>query len=259
MTLMRWKQVLAAPAAGDHMVQTYQESSFLAETVAHFVAQGLQRGEGIVLIVTQKHGEAFAARLQANGIELRRAKESGQLIFLDAEQTLAAFMHDGMPDWEGFDAAVRPVVNRLKQNFRAVRAYGEMVDLLWQAGNRDASQRLEEFWNTLIEKTPISLLCAYFIDHLDPHSYGGPLERVCRHHTHMIPAGDDAAFARGVAATAESVLGKSLSGMLETLASASRPPTHMPAPQATLFYLCENMPVTAGKILEKLRAERSLR
>lgn len=257
MTLMRWKQVLAAPAAGDHMVQTYQEPSFLAETVAHFAAHGLQRGEGVLLIVTQQHGQAFAAQLQASGIELRRAKESGQLVFLDAEQTLAAFMHDGMPDWAGFDAAVEPVVSRLKQDFRAVRAYGEMVDLLWQAGNRDASQRLEEFWNTLIERTSISLLCAYFIDHLDPDSYGGPLERVCQHHTHMIAAGDEAAFAHGVAATAESVLGKSLSGMLETLASASRPRTRMPAPQATLFYLCENMPVTAGKILKKMRAERS--
>src|SRR3569623_1198474 len=127
------------------------------------------------------------------------------------------------------------------------------------AGNREASYRLEEYWNALIEKIPFSLLCAYFIDHLDPHLYGGPLERVCRCHSHMIPARDEAELERAVAVSTQKIMGAALSGMLGTLASTYRPRTLMPMPQATLFYLCENMPVTARKVLKKMRDERSLR
>ncbi len=78
-----------------------------------------------------------------------------------------------------------------------MRAYGEMVDVLWQRGERDAAIRLEEFWNDLAKLQTFSLLCAYEMDPLDPAAYH-PLECVCKVHTHLIPAADYRRFNQAV-------------------------------------------------------------
>ena len=42
--------------------------------------------------------------------------------------------------------------------------------------------------------------------------------------------------------------------MLQTLSAAHRPSTHMPPGQAILFWLKDNMPRTAEKVLARARA-----
>jgi hypothetical protein len=138
-----------------------------------------------------------------------------------------------------------------------VRAYGEMVDVLWQRGERDAAIRLEEFWNDLARLQTFSLLCAYCIDHLDPQAYAGPLECVCRVHTHLIPAPDYGRFNQAVIEASEKVLAAPLAQMLLSLAGSSKPSTGMPAGQATLLWLKRNMPRTADKVLAEVRARYS--
>jgi hypothetical protein len=138
-----------------------------------------------------------------------------------------------------------------------VRAYGEMVDVLWQRGERDAAIRLEEYWNELGRLQTFSLLCAYRMDPRDSHAYGGPLERVCKVHTHLIPATDLPRFDEAVRAASQKVLDQPLAQILLSLAANHRPPTRMPMGQATLFWLKQNMPRTAEKILRELRVTAS--
>jgi hypothetical protein len=47
------------------------------------------------------------------------------------------------------------------RDFGAVRAFGEIVSLLWRDGKRQAALRLEEMWNEAIGLHPLSLLCGY--------------------------------------------------------------------------------------------------
>lgn len=65
----------------------------------------------------------------------------------------------------------------------AVRAYGEMVALLWDEGNATGALRLEELWDELQRETEFSLLCAYPEDAL-----GGEADcaRVHAAHTHVL-------------------------------------------------------------------------
>jgi hypothetical protein len=44
---------------------------------------------------------------------------------------------------------------------RPVRIFGEMVSLLYVTSNVAAAQRLEDFWNELVEAYSVSLFCAY--------------------------------------------------------------------------------------------------
>ena len=249
-----WRDLLARPTLSEHIVQVYQDEGFLAEAVVEYVRTGMQGGQAAILIVTGEHRAAFEKALAAAGADPAGAIRRGQLVFLDAAETLAAFMRDGMPDWTEFHAAVGGMIAALRLEYPAVRAYGEMVDILWQQGSRDAAARLEAHWNELMRLQTFSLFCAYAMDNLDAASYGGPLESVCRCHTHVIPARDYERFDAIVAQATRDALDGTLSVMVLSLAASSRPGADMPLGQATLLWLKRNMPLTAEKVLAGVRA-----
>jgi hypothetical protein len=96
------------------------------------------------------------------------------LIFLDAHDTLARFMRNGMPDRLLFTNTVATILNLLKHNTSlrsslpsssiCIRAYGEMVDILWGEGNAAAAIELEKLWNEVRCHHQFVLLCAYSIN-----------------------------------------------------------------------------------------------
>ena len=68
-----------------------------------------------------------------------------------------------------------------------VRIFGQMVDVLWQRGERDAAIRLEMLWNQLARTEAFSLLCGYVIGNF--YKDAG-LEDICGQHTHIVSAAD---------------------------------------------------------------------
>jgi hypothetical protein len=253
-TTPNWHELLRHPEAGDHLAQIYQDEGFLAEAVAEFIGAGLRAGEAALMFVTPAHRGLFLRHLEANGAWPEQAIRHGPLRMVDAAQTIDRVMRDGAPDWRAFREVVGTALAQLRLQHPTVRCYGEMVDVLWGAGERDAALRLEQFWNELGRTQTFSLLCAYCMDNLDRSAYGGPLEGVCSAHTHLIPARDYARFNRAVSEASKLVLDQPLAQMLLSLSANHRPPTHMPLGQATLFWLRNNMPRTADKVLSEVRA-----
>ena len=68
-----------------------------------------------------------------------------------------------------------------------VRAYGEMVNLLWRDGKAQQAIELEQLWNELASKYSFALLCAYATDSLDPADLTG-IERICAVHSAVLPS-----------------------------------------------------------------------
>ena len=252
-----WRELLQEPSGGDHYVQVYKDEAFLLEAVAEYVETGLRRGEGVVIIATPSHRAAFVQRLEGSGIAAEEALQRGQLLLLDADETLARFAPGGMPEWQSFHALIGGVIAKLRLEYPTVRAYGEMVDLLWQRGEREAAIRLEEFWNDLAGLQTFSLLCAYYMDNLDPAAYSGPLDCICRVHSHLIAARDYKRFNEAVVEASEAVLDEALARMLLSLSERHRPHTAMAQGQATLLWLQHNMPRTAEKVLAQVRGRYS--
>ena len=248
---MNWNQVLREPAHGDHIVQTYQDRAFLAEAVAEYLGTGLARGEAAIIIARRAHSEAFLQKLAGAG-------EPAQIVVLDAEQTLARFMVDGMPQWNAFREVIGGLIAQLRLQYPAVRAYGEMVDILWQEGRREAALRLEEYWNELTRLQTFSLFCAYAMDALDPQAYAG-LESVCKTHTHFIPTRDADRLNQAVSEASRKVLDEPLANILLSLAANHQTATKMPSGQATLLWLSQNMPRTADKVLKEVKASTAAR
>jgi signal transduction histidine kinase/CheY-like chemotaxis protein len=69
-----------------------------------------------------------------------------------------------------------------------VKAFGEMVALLWSEGNYAGAVRLEELWNDLQKAHSFSLFCAYPMNALGGENLGESLHGVCNTHSRVIPA-----------------------------------------------------------------------
>jgi anion-transporting ArsA/GET3 family ATPase len=93
-----WDRVVADAAPRDHIVQLYQDQDFLNRAVYRFAGAGLANGEGVILVPTLTHWNAIRPRLEAEGVDVRAARERGQLTVVDAEELRPRFMRDAMPD-----------------------------------------------------------------------------------------------------------------------------------------------------------------
>ena len=162
----------AAPAAArdafwgelapcDHLVQIYDDESRFIETLERFIGDGLVAGEATVVIATASHLTWLESRLREAGHDIGAARADDQFIALDAASTLAEFMVDGWPDEARFFEVIGAVIARAKRGGRGMRAFGEMVALLWAQGHNGATVRLEHLWNALIQEQSLALFCAY--------------------------------------------------------------------------------------------------
>ena len=173
---------LADAGAHGHAVQFYDSDAYLVGVVSRFLLAGLQAGEPIIVVATAAHREVFIARLR----ELDPALPSGRITLLDARQTLARFMVGDTPDPDAFRRVIADLIGQVAPGGR-VRAYGEMVDLLWQDGNANAAIRLEELWNEAQQAYGFSLLCAYVMGRFYKEGDASHFLEVCQAHTHVIP------------------------------------------------------------------------
>ncbi len=174
---------LTAIAHDGHVVHFYERESQLVDTVCSYLAEALGAGETAVIIATDAHRRSFEAELRARGAELDRAAADGRLVLLDADATLAAFSDDGNIDPQAFRAVLGTLLRDALASGRALRAYGEMVALLWDRGNVLAAIELEELWNELGRELSFSLLCSYASASVAASEHRVALERVRREHS----------------------------------------------------------------------------
>ncbi len=170
---------------GDHVVQLYADDEELLSMVAGYLGAALAGDDAVVVIATAAHREAFGAALADMGIERDRLQEPRRLVFLDAAETLSRFMAGDRPDARAFDEVVGGLVRDVAAGGAPVRAYGEMVALLWDEGRVEGAIELERLWNGLGESTPFALFCAYprpsMADRSDHH-----VSQVCHLHSEVL-------------------------------------------------------------------------
>lgn len=178
------------PDQRDHLVQFYETPEFLYSAVSRFVGKGLADRDAIVVIATPGHRQGFARELAAQGFDVAAAETSGQLTLLDAAETLVKFMVDGLPDRQRFRKTIGGLIQKIRRRYPTVRAYGEMVDLLFAANNLQGTIALEELWNELAKTYSFTLLCGYRMGAFNDEAQDKAFHQVCHTHTHVIPAQD---------------------------------------------------------------------
>ena len=142
--------------------------------------------------MTMPHIDCVVENLTAAAINVEALKAAGDLLLLDARQTLATFMVNGEPDPDFFKASAGRTLEQVgRGRARTIRAYGEMVDVLWKDGMSAAAIKLEMLWNRLANTHDFSLLCGYAMGNFYKDA---TIQDVCRHHTHTVS--DDGRVAR---------------------------------------------------------------
>lgn len=169
----------------EHIAQFYKSDAAFLDTLAGFIGAGLSAGESTIIIATAPHLSGLEERLDRAGVNVVQAMVEGRYIALSAEVALTKFMVKNWPDDRLFQEFVTGLITHAQQKGRRVRAFGEMVAILWARGDTAATVRLEYLWNEICKSHTFPLLCAYpktgFTEDAEES-----LAQICAAHTKVI-------------------------------------------------------------------------
>ncbi|MGZ6984803.1 MAG: MEDS domain-containing protein [Ilumatobacteraceae bacterium] len=265
-----WEAVVADAGPHDHVVQLYQDEDFLSRAVCRFVGSALDNGEGLILVPTLSHWNAFRPRLEAEGVNVDAVRRRGQLTVVDADEFLPRFLRGSMPDSPLFLGLAAEVIDdaRAGGRYETVRWWGEMVNVLWERGDVAASMALEDLFDQVQHNHDIALFCSFLMDNFDGDVHARMLPRLGTNHSHLIPVEDYSRLESAVADALRETVGADEASALEDrllshfpqLAAPDdqarpRKPTqfNMPRAQALLLALRHVVPGIADPVLQRSR------
>ncbi|HXJ14703.1 MAG TPA: MEDS domain-containing protein [Candidatus Limnocylindrales bacterium] len=190
------------------------------------------------------------------GAKLFALLVSQQLVFWDAQDTLSQFMAGGQPDWQQFESVIRAAIRQVRpmRSANGLRAYGEMVGVLWKARQFAAAIRLEQLWNRLLEQSSFSLYCSYAIDVFGKEFEVGNLDGVLCTHTHLVPAQPNGSLETALNRSMDEVLGPKADALRILIKANYRPGwAMMPTAESILLWLRKNLPEQADQIVRQAR------
>ena len=144
-----------------HACQVYGDSADLIDSLTAYVGGALWTGEASVVIATRENLDRLEHNLRQSGLDLAHFRGDDRYITISADDGLARFMVDNWPDEARFREVIGALLERARRGGRPVRAYGEMVGVLWARGDYQAAIRLEHLWNRMVEGHGFRLLCGY--------------------------------------------------------------------------------------------------
>lgn len=190
----------------DHAVLFYSSDAALGAAVAEHLAEGLLPGRRALALATGEHRAVIERALEDLGVDLPAVRATGRLVLLDAADVLTVLTVDGRLDAGRFRELVGELVSALAADGASLQVFGDLMALLWEAGQGDEALALEGLWEHLREEAPVQLLCAYPAPAADDRSGSAAIRTV---HTHVLaepqpePASEHAA-SRGFAPTPSS-------------------------------------------------------
>jgi hypothetical protein len=179
--------LLNTESSARHIVQIYKTSQEYLQNVIQFIATGIEKKEGIVLIVTPEHWKSLERALICKGFNIDWLRTEGRLLFIDAERLLAQLIKDGEARFvDHFTSAVLGVVMDARERFSKFRVFGELVDVLCAKGMMDTAIAIEKVWDNLVEKHKFVLFCAYHAENIKNDRDQSKIVEICQAHTHLL-------------------------------------------------------------------------
>lgn len=180
---------LHQPQNAQHLVQFYEDESFIIDNVSFLAAQTLVSGNSSIIVATEPRLSRIGKRIAARGLNLNVLQTLGRYVKLDATEALAQFMIGAQPDEKKFDQVIGGLLRGAEANSEQgfVFVFGEMVELLCAAKKPAAAVHLEKFCNALAARNRFSLYCAYSLSSLGDVPDADTLMQICAEHSLTIP------------------------------------------------------------------------
>lgn len=171
----------------EHIVELYSDEAHFLQLLVGFVAGGLAAGESVVLLATREHLQALEATLADRDIDIAGARRRDHYLSFEVDDALQRIMRGDWPDEARFEAFVSELLERGSAGGRRVRAFGELVAVLWARGHQEATIELEKLWDRLCRRHGLPLFCAY------PRAgfrqeHGESVREICKAHTRVLHA-----------------------------------------------------------------------
>jgi anti-sigma regulatory factor (Ser/Thr protein kinase) len=155
------RPVSATALPPDHIARFYEDYRDLTESVVQYLLGALEAGGVAVMVTTTPHRVVLEKGMASAGVDVPLAFLDGRIISIDAQETMDQFLLGNEPRPDLFRTVIGGHVRRAVGRGGPVHIFGEMVDLLWQAGQVNAVVQLERLWVDLGHEFPFSLFCAY--------------------------------------------------------------------------------------------------
>ena len=171
-------------AVCDHILHVYKSESDFVNVLFGFVQSGLEDGEGVILFATDEHLKLLHEKLNASGIDYGKVINT-HYFPMDAYTTLSKFIVQEWPDEKLFMEFATALLKKVRGYNRKIRAFGEMVAVLMETGNKEATIELERLWNKFCEMELFCLYCAYPTNCFgtdQPESF----QHICSSHTKVL-------------------------------------------------------------------------
>src|ERR1700754_83270 len=82
---------------GEHLVQFFEDSQALLESLEGFIGGGVRGKSAGIVIASREHLDALEQQLAAGGIDMAAAKQSGQYVPVEASQLLGQILANRWP------------------------------------------------------------------------------------------------------------------------------------------------------------------
>lgn len=178
---------IALDVPAEHAVRFYEDSVEHIDALAAELAAFVAADKYVIAVARPENLAGLRDRLADRGVDVTRAELDGQLTLRDADEALAGFMVDTVPDQVAFRATIGALVGQRAAK-GSLLVYGEMVALLCERGNVTAAIELERFWNELGTQESFGLLCAYAASSVTESSLAEEFDAICRLHSRVLNA-----------------------------------------------------------------------
>ena len=212
-------------------LQMCRNNSTQVDLLTEYISEGLLKNEAVIIIARSALRKAVWTQLQALGLDMGFYKAQGQIKLYDAELLLSTILIDDVIDEHYFQTYIGSQIQAAQIAYGKVRAFGEMVEILWQGGLHDTALQLEKIRTDLGSKHELTVLCTYLVDSLAPPSHDFALE-----HMHMCKCHSDSLYVNSEESggTLLELFGTAWTHMMSTLAQSQPVSTHLSSPSFKL-------------------------
>lgn len=188
MSVVEMRFTTESESAPTHSVEFFEQSGFPARRLADWLGEAAHRRGGVAVLAMSCNLEPLRAAL-ADRIDVTTALRNHQLLLIDADAVYRELLAEPDARDEILARRVGEPVRELAHKFGRARAYGELVDVLCRAGDREGALALEAWWNRRLEALPIELRCGYAVESFSDAASLHAFRRVCDHHGEVIASG----------------------------------------------------------------------
>ena len=171
-------------ASHRHDLVFCSSDALLVAAFSRFVGGALDRGNAVIVLLTDAHERSLKRTLQASQVDLALAIRQQRYVSVSINELLAKVMVNGCPDPARFLNAAEELLNEVARHagqHAKVVACGECSPTVWADGNVEAAIQLEQLWDDIAKSRQMDILCAYPLAARDESV--AAVRRLCAEHT----------------------------------------------------------------------------